>query len=369
MKSHPLVACLLGLASVLPAALLAGPVITEPNNHKVIFRYRTYSGSLPGYVSSLTAAGGIDHAAGSSDIVSISRGAGFDATIVTDLDGSTEFVQGASTLTTVDSAGDDDFAVETWFKADNLTGVRALFSNTENNRGFALKVENGRLRGYVRFRNGTATVSYVIDQEAAYANLSTGHWYYAVLHCRKQASNYELRLYLDGIRVAYVTTTGIWNGVYQSSEKPMVGAEPGGGTASGDYFDGQIYAVAVSNHDIFLDNYVKVKVVRDAGRYFGLPSYHDYLDTKASVDYRLDETTTRYASVGLKEADRMILPIIFAPSALFAATVFLNPHYGTRLTCSTQSSASGAAKFWRAPPATFGPWRYTPVRGSSHSTA
>ncbi len=308
MNPYRLLALL--LAPAFAAALFAGPVITEPNNHKVIFRYRTYSGSIPGYVSPLTSAGGIDHTAGSSDIVTINRGAGFDGTIVTDFDGSSEFVQGASTITTVDSAGEDDFAVEAWFKGDNYTGVHAVFSNTENNRGFALKVEDGRLRAYVRFRNGTATVPYIIDQEAAYPNLNTGQWYYAVLHCRKQASNYELRLYLDGVRVAFVTTTGLWNGVYQSSEKPMVGAEPGGGTATGDYFDGQIYAVVVYNHDIFLDNYVKLKVVRDAGRYFGSPSYHDYLDTTAARDYRLDETTTAYADVGAKEADRMMYPFM-----------------------------------------------------------
>lgn len=292
------------------ATLPALAAITEPDNHKVIFRYRTYSVTKPSYVSTLTTAGNISFASGSSDIVLTDRGAGFDDLIVTDFDGSTEFLQGASALNTTDSAGQTDFSVETWFKADSVSGVRAIFSNTESNHGFALKIENGRLRGYVRFKNGTTPVPYTIDQEAAYPNLSTGVWYYAVLHCRKLGSLYELKIYLDGVRVAYVTTSGVWNGVYQSTEKPMIGAEPGGGVATGDYFDGQIYGVVVSNHGVFLDNYVKVKVVRDGGRYFGSPSYHDYLDTTASVDYRLDETTGAYADVGTKQVDRMVNPFV-----------------------------------------------------------
>jgi hypothetical protein len=308
MKTHPVLACFLALA--FPAALFASGVITENNNHKVIFRYRTYLDPKPSYVSSLTSSGGISHASGSSDIATINRGVGFDDTIVTDFDGSTEFVQGASAIDTTDSAGNTAFSVEGWFKGDNFSGVRTIFSNTESNHGFALKVENGRLRGYVRFRNGTTPVPYTIDQEAAYPNLSTGQWYYAVLHVRKQTSNWEIRLYLDGVRVAFVTTTALWNGVYQSTEKPMVGAEPGGGVATGDYFDGQIYAVVVYNHDIMLDDYVKVKVVRDAGRYFGSPSYHDYLDTTAGRDYRYNETTDNYVDVGAKLADRMQYPFM-----------------------------------------------------------
>ena len=306
MKSPRLLLLALALTTALPAVA----VINEPNNHKVDFRYRTFSGTKPSYVSSLTSSGGISFASGSADIVSTYRGAGFDSLIVTDFDGATEFIQGASAIDTTDSAGNTEFSVEAWFKADSVGGVRAIFSNTESNHGFALKIENGRLRGYVRFRNGSTPVPYIIDQEAAYANLSTGRWYYAVLHCRKQSSYYELKLYLDGTRVGYVTTSGTWNGVYQSTEKPMVGAEPSGGSASGDYFDGQIFAVTVSNHDILLDNYVKLKVVRDGGRYFGSPSYHDYLDTRASVDYRIDETTGAYANVGTKQVDRMTNPFV-----------------------------------------------------------
>lgn len=294
---------------------MAPAQITEPDDQKVIFRYRTFTGTKPGYVSSLTAAGNISFASGSSDIVTITRGAGFDNTIVTDFDGSSEFVQASAALDTTDDAGDDSFAVEAWFKADSTTGLRSLFSNTQSYRGFALRLNAGRLQGLVRFQNGSSYVSVTITQDAGVPNLSTGRWYYAVLHCRKAASYYELRLYLDGVKVAHVNTASLWDGVRQCTEKPMVGAEPSGGVASGDYFNGQIYAVVVSNHDIYLDNYVKLPWVRDGGRYFGSPSYHDYLSTTASTDYRVHKTVKRYPNVDPTHAnnrvyDRMTWPFM-----------------------------------------------------------
>ncbi len=268
--------------------------VTEPNNNKVIFRYRSFSGTTPSWVSPLASAGGISHASGSADLVTTDRGAGFEDLVVTDFDGATEFVAGTSAITSVDSAGEDSLAIEAWFKADTLTGTRTLFSNTESNRGFSFKLSGGRLQGEVRLRNGTATENQIVPQEAAYPNLTAGVWYYAVFHVRRTASNYELRLYLDGVRVAYVTAP-LYNGVYQSVEMPCVGAEPSGGVGTSSFFDGQIYGVVVSNHDIYLDNYVKMRVARDGSRYFGMPSYHDYLSTTASSDFRIQATIADYS--------------------------------------------------------------------------
>jgi hypothetical protein len=305
---------MLGLLLVATAfAAVASAQITEPDNHQVIFRYRTFSGSRPSYVSPLTSAGGISFAAGSADIVTIARGTGFDDTIVTDFDGSTEFVQSSAAIDTTDSAGDDSFTVEAWFKADNTTGLRSIFSNTESYRGFALRINAGQLQGLVRFANGASYVSVTVDPDAGTPALSTGRWYYAVLHCRKQASYYELRLYLDGVKIGSLNTASLYSGVRQCTELPMVGAEPSGGTASGDYFDGQIYAVVVSNHDVYLNNYVKLPVVRDGGRYFGSPSYHDYLSTTASTDFRIHATVKLYPDVdpdgtSNKVVDRMEWP-------------------------------------------------------------
>ncbi|PTX96579.1 LamG-like jellyroll fold domain-containing protein [Opitutus sp. ER46] len=322
MKSNH--ACCAGLLSrcrlrPIPAllilfALLALPAvatITEPNNQKVVFRYRSFSGTTPDWVSPLTSLGNISHASGSADLVTTDRGAGFDNLTVTDFDGSTEYVQGAGTITTVDGAADDSFTVEAWFKADTLSGPRTLFSNTEDYRGFALRLNGARLRGEVRFKNGSTYVNQIVAQEAAYADLETGAWYCAVLHVRKTSSAYEIRLYLNGTRVAFVTTSSQWDGVYQSVELPMVGAEPAGGVGSSSFFDGQIYAVTVSNHDLYLDNYVKNAVVRDGSRYGGMIGYHDYLSTTAGVDFRIQATISDYTDLGSSQVvGRMQLPYL-----------------------------------------------------------
>lgn len=305
----PLLVC-----AVLGTAVSSVAQITEPNNSKIVFRYRSFTGTLPSWVSPLSSAGGISHASGSSDIITTDRGAGFEGFIATDFDGSTEFVAGTSSITSVDSAGDDSLAIEAWFKADGVSGTRTLFSNTESNRGFSLKLSSGRLQGEVRLKNGTATANQIVPQEAAYPNLSTGVWYYAVFHVRKTSSNYELRLYLDGTRVAYLTAP-LYNGVYQSVEMPCVGAEPSGGVGTSSFFDGQIYAVAVSNHDIYLDNYVKNKVARDGSRYFGMLSYHDYLSTTAGTDFRIQATISDYSGSGgdldlVDPANRIQLPFL-----------------------------------------------------------
>lgn len=308
---------MLSVFAVMLVAAVGCPLhaqITEPSNNKVVFRYRSFSGTIPSWVSPLTSLGGISHASGSTDIVSTDRGAGFEGVIATDFDGTTEFVQGASTITSVDSAGDDSLAIEAWFKTDSVTGTRTLFSNTESNRGFSLKLSSGRLQGEVRLRNGSATENQIVPQEAAYPNLSAGVWYYAVFHVRRTSTNYELRLYLDGVRVAFLTASH-YDGVYQSVEKPMVGAEPNAGTGGSSFFDGQIYAVAVSNHDIYLDNYVKMKVARDGSRYFGMPSYHDYLSTTASPDFRIQATISDYSGSGgdldlVDPANRIQLPFL-----------------------------------------------------------
>lgn len=296
------------------AALVALPLaatITEPNNQKVVFRYRTFSGDTPDWVSPLTGNGNISHASGSSDLITTSRGSGFGSFMATDFDGSSEYVQGASSITTIDSSGDDSFTVEAWFKPGTMTGSSALFSNTESGRGFALRLNGARLRGEVRFKSGSTYVNYILDQEADYADLVAGRWYYGVLHVRKTSSLYEIRIYLNGTRVGYVETASLHNGVYQSSELPMVGAEPTGGLGTSSFFDGQIIGVVVSNHDLFLDNYVKNKVVRDGSRYFGAPSYHDYLSTTAGVDYRIQATITDFSDLGSSQVvGRMQLPFL-----------------------------------------------------------
>src|SRR5205807_148910 len=107
----------------------------------------------------------------------------------------------------------------------------------------------------------------------------------------------------------YQTTASLWNGVDQSTVLPMVAGDTSGSSGV-DLFGGQIYAVVVSNHDLYLNNYVRNKVVRDGCRYFGTPSYHDYLDSTAGVGYRMQQTVTNFPDLGTKVVDKIQLPFM-----------------------------------------------------------
>ena len=304
-------------ASLLTALALFSPTVscadvTMPDGHKIIFRYRSFIGSTPSWVSTLTANGNISHATGTSDVAITDRGNGFSDLYATDFDGSTEYVQGASTITTVDTAGKDSFAIQAWVKADNVTGIHSIFSNTESSRGFAMKIIDGKLTGYVRFTNGGVSVPITVTQDATWPALTTSRWYYLVFHVRKNTTTnvYEIRLYVDGVREHYEEQP-LYNGVFQSTEKPIVGAEPTAGLGTADFFDGQIYAVQVDNYGAYLDDWVKSTVIRDGGRYFGMPSYHDYLNsTAAGCDYRVYTTANAHSQVATKVTDRMVLPFL-----------------------------------------------------------
>ncbi len=159
--------------------------ITEPDNHKIVFRYRAYTGATPSYVSPNTQAG--------TSVTTIDRGTGFDSLLVTNFSGASH-VRATGAISTVDATGDDTFAIEAWFKLSDLTGTRTLLSNTQGG-GFSLKVISGVLRGEVRWGDGSIGL---LPQSGS---LSTGVWYYAAFHVSKGASNYQMRLYLDGVKV------------------------------------------------------------------------------------------------------------------------------------------------------------------------
>lgn len=295
MKIQRLVLSVFAVILTAAASLPIHAQITEPDNHKVVFRYRSYTGATPSYVSPNTQAG--------TSVTTIDRGVGFDSLLVTNFAGAGN-VRATAAISTVDATGDDSFAIEAWFKASDLSGTRTLLSNTQGG-GFSLKVVAGVLRGEVRWGDGSTGL---LSQSGS---LSTGVWYYAVFHVSKGASNYQMRLYLDGVKVGDVTTASLLGGVNQSAEFPMVGAEPDSGVAASSLFNGQIYGVAVSNHYVYLDNYVKNKVVRDGSRYFGMLGYHDYLSTTASVDFRIQATITSFPDLGsTKVVDRLQLPLL-----------------------------------------------------------
>ena len=298
------------LAHLAGAALLLaglGSAQATSNGEKVIFRYRCFEGTQPSWISPLVSGqGGIDHSPGSVDIKENQRGYGFERFISANLNGTGEYIRGAAALDTTDTSGDDSFTIQAWFLAHAVDGNRSLISNTESWRGFSLKVLDGQLRGLVRFANGSGHVSQEILGGVVEANV----WHYAAFRVKRLGGTYQLKLYLDGKNVATMDTGSLWDGVRQSAEFPVVGAEPKAGAGDAQFFDGLIYAATVSNYAVHGTNFLKNKGGRDGSRYFGMVSYHDYLSTTKLADHRISETIDDYPDVDALISKRFYAPFM-----------------------------------------------------------
>lgn len=280
--------------SLMAAPELASAAQGAPYGHKTVFRYRCFEGSVPSWVSPLDlSVGNVNHSAGSSDIAVIERGDGFDRMLTADLNGQNEFIRASSSIDTIDDAGTDSFTIQAWFLAHQTDGYRALVSNTQSYTGFSLKLHDGQLRGLVRFAHGSGYQNIEILGGAVPPHV----WTYAALRVKRLSGSYELRLFQDGNEVASLNTGSNWDGVRQSAEHPMVGAEPSAGVGVDSFFDGRIYAVSITNYAVGVDSFLENEGVRDASRYFGMVSYHDYLDPTRGPDHRIADTIAKYSAV------------------------------------------------------------------------
>jgi hypothetical protein len=131
-------------------------------------------------------------------------------------------------------------------------------------KGFSLKIYNGQLRGLVRLLNGTSPV----DVEIIGGIIEPENWYYAALRVKENDTTYDIRLFLNGEEVASKTSLH-YDGIRQSPERPMVGAEPDNGAPQGDFFEGYIYAVSITNYAVGVENYLLNKDIRDGSRLSG----------------------------------------------------------------------------------------------------
>ena len=292
-----------GFASLLLSMELSAA--DAPYGHKTVFRYRTFEGARPAWVSPLASGGGIDHSQGSSDINSIDRGNGFDSFLSIDFDGVSEYIRSASSINTVDTAGTDSFTIQSWFLAHQTSGYRTLISNTESNRGYSLKIKNGQLRGLVRLEDNGS----VVHAEILGGNVPVGTWTRAAFRVKEYSTYYDLRLFQDGALVAQLSVSH-YDGIRQSSEEPTVGAEPDAGVGADHFFDGYIYAASVTNYAVGATNFLENDLVRDASRYFGMPSYHDYLDGTEGPDHLINQTISAYPDVADHVDQRHFSPFL-----------------------------------------------------------
>ena len=281
-----------GITLALLACSISAPSQIAPFGHETVYRYRSFESPRPSWVSPLDGVGGIDHDAGAGDVLAYDRGTGFERLLYTSFNGTSEYLRATSSVNTVDTAGHDSFTIQAWFRCSSVTGWRTLVSNTESNRGFSLKVHDGQLRGLVRLENGGSKV----DVELTGGTIVTDRWYYAAFRVDDEDTFYDLRLFLDGDQIASRASSH-YSGIRQSTERPMVAAEPSGGSPSGDRFAGSIYGVAIQNYAVGVANYLDNNSIRDGSRYLGMPSYHDYLDGTEGPDHRISNTINRYPDV------------------------------------------------------------------------
>ncbi len=277
-----------------------------PYGHKTLFRYRCFEETRPSWVSPIDGVGGIDHASGSADIHENIRGNGFDRFISADFDGSSEYIRSTYPVDTVDTANHDSFTIQAWFYPRRVSGYRCLVSNTQSYRGFSLKVKDGQLRGLVRFQDGSGYV----NQEIIGGTINVDQWHYGAFRVKEYSDYYNLTLFIDGDQAASLDTPSHYDGVRQSSERPMVGAEPSSGAGVDSWFDGYIYAVSITNYAVGVENYLENDMIRDGSRYFGMVSYHDYLDTSDGPDHKISHTINAYGDVATYVTSRRLCPFL-----------------------------------------------------------
>ena len=281
-----------------PDGDLRREVLRHGADPRVLFRYRSFAGARPDWVSTGTTT--IVHQLGQG-VVSTPRGAELSSLLATTFDGVDDGYLGDAAITT-QGVG---FTLEAWFRPDLLDGYRTLFSNTEGNRGFSLKIVDGRLRVLVRIAEGGGTSSLALfDPEP----LQSGTWYSAAAQVTVAAGEVRLRLYRDHVVLVAESTHPALDGIAQSSSRPAVGAEPAAGALSQDWFSGAIYGVQVHNHPVDHD-VLATPQLRDGSRYLGAPSYHDYLGSTDSLAVRIARTDRARPDLARVRA-RLALPLL-----------------------------------------------------------
>ncbi|MGW0435497.1 LamG-like jellyroll fold domain-containing protein [Micromonospora sp. NPDC003197] len=253
-------------------------------NTAVIFRYRADNVSTGSQCG--TNVCGVQLKGGTA-VRRIERPAPFGAYSYLPLDGVDDGVIGTTPITTQASSG---ITIQVWFRATpGANGRVRLFSNTEGGKGFALDYYDGRLRGSYTMQpaSGAGVRQTIVSTSGP--DLNDGQWHHAALAIARvpytpsgstvSRPTTRARLYLDykqvGVDYQWLASNGDFT-FANSTSVPAVGAEPDAGVLAPAFFAGEIHAVVVHNYQVD-HNVLATPPLRDGGRYFGAPSYHDYL--------------------------------------------------------------------------------------------
>ncbi len=167
------------------------------------------------------------------------------------------------------------FTVQAWFRARSVNGYRTLFSNTGSNKGISLDIADGHLLVlFTTDDGGTAYRHKITDDTTA---IEPQRWYSVAVSVTKRTDDLRVAFFVDGVRTKEQAVALDHGSVLMDSpELPAVAAEPNGGVLEGEGFDGAMHAVMAYNHPLS-DDVLGSPFLRDGGRYYGMPSYHDYL--------------------------------------------------------------------------------------------
>ncbi|HCH64580.1 MAG TPA: hypothetical protein DFR83_17370, partial [Deltaproteobacteria bacterium] len=305
---------------------------------RAIFRYRTYTGTVPSWVSNM-ASTSLDLREG-ADVVVQQRGPTlgdvqpFRDRPVTRFDGDYWLADRA-----IDA---ENVTIEAWFRTTSRAEWQTLFSNTEGG-GFSLKVKAGVLRGLYRVAEGSGWADLEL---VGSIDVADGGWHHAAFTVGADGTGGRvLCLWVDGVSECATTPDG--RPRRDSAIAPAVGAEPneeGGVYTFESPFEGDLYGVVVRDYVVDAA-WMADRVLRDGSRYFDTPSYHDYLSGSDGVDQRvadaiyghdalLDATAARYRLPF--QDDRYIVQGIAAPDS---GEVFMSFYYGAKdldSTCSEE---------------------------------
>ncbi len=286
------------------AALLCGAAHSDELITQ--YRYRSFAGTVPpGWVSTYKPAETV-----LPNVVTQQRGTADDAF--------QDFLyaefNGTSTVYTCDDdvADNDlskDFSVQAFLRMNSTNGVQTVCSTLTADpfEGFRLVVSNGYAQGQVVFDND------VLHAVTAPEPLAAGVWYRLGYRLQKDtvAEVHSVDLWVNESHVVSTVVPYDYT-VDHSPQDPVIGADRDGSGGKTNFLSADVYAVQIDDYgasDFFLES----PAIRDGSRYFGIPSYHDYLDTGSDpLALRITETwdDTGYSAFRSRLKSRHFCPFL-----------------------------------------------------------
>ena len=220
------------------------------------------------------------------------------------------------------------FTIQAWFRPRSIDGTVTLFSNTENGQGLCFDIKDGYLQMALSTSDaGKPYRHWVRDTSTP---LETNRWYQASVSASLKSDHWRIALFLDHNLIHEQNTFRSWFGARQQHGTAGGSRGTHGGKLDGEVFDGDMHALVVHNYPIG-DDYLGTRQLREGGRTFGTPSYHDYLQipepggTATATPPYSDRRYNYARRVALTDNDRRFTGLRHARARL--GLPFLNDRY------------------------------------------